>query len=428
MRRLILLVALGCALPAPAIKSDPAGPVAAPHVEALVDGSTLVVGRLPGAATTSLRIVVRAGGFDDPVAHIGLAHLLEHLIFHGTYDLDGRTLFARVREAGGYVNAFTSTESTVYVLDAPREEFAPLAAAMLRVVTNPALLIANLDMEKLVVDAEHELRGDMTSILTALDVQMFPGASQGRNVIGSKDTRAAIQQGDLLSFYEEHYVPFNTVFVVAGDVEVDAVRAELARSVLWPPVSAPLVRHETSTPNAPSEAKALSWVTATAVGFPLGDVAPEVCTALAGLAELRLRRSLVVDEAVAADVRVLCWRTRGRDVLVATAYTRNLLGSDLPERLTRALTSMHRAPPTPAERASVTRRFAATAAMQAARPGTLADLLAAGASRSGRAPVDGVRDVLARTRLDWSAASAVLQKWVTAKNAVLVHFSPFEET
>ena len=105
-----------------------AAPVAPKVLSAMLeDGTSLLLVPVPGAQQASFRYVVRAGSLMDPDQKVGLAHLLEHLIFHGSYDSDGSRFRHDVRSAGAYYNAFTSKDSTIYVLDSDRGVFLPLA-------------------------------------------------------------------------------------------------------------------------------------------------------------------------------------------------------------------------------------------------------------------------------------------------------------
>src|SRR5437879_13863248 len=49
----------------------------------------------------------------------GLSHVLEHMLFKGTTTRPGARIDQEVQEAGGYMNAFTSFDRTVYHLDVP---------------------------------------------------------------------------------------------------------------------------------------------------------------------------------------------------------------------------------------------------------------------------------------------------------------------
>ena len=132
-------------------------------VEKLKDGTTLVYAHVAGR-DVAVRFVVRAGGEDDPPGKAGLAHILEHLVFHGTYDAPEGVMFERAWGAGGSLNAFTTDLATVFVLDVPTSSFASLTPSFLAMVTSPALPFAQFDREKGVVGAEAFDRPDIISV------------------------------------------------------------------------------------------------------------------------------------------------------------------------------------------------------------------------------------------------------------------------
>src|SRR5215831_1259929 len=49
----------------------------------------------------------------------GLSHVLEHMLFKGTATRPGSRIDQEVQEAGGYLNAYTSFDRTVYYIDVP---------------------------------------------------------------------------------------------------------------------------------------------------------------------------------------------------------------------------------------------------------------------------------------------------------------------
>lgn len=55
------------------------------------------------------------GSNSDPENIAGVSHLLEHMLFLGTKDFPDENSFSKfLDEHGGYSNAYTSTEETVY--------------------------------------------------------------------------------------------------------------------------------------------------------------------------------------------------------------------------------------------------------------------------------------------------------------------------
>src|SRR5581483_9763210 len=49
----------------------------------------------------------------------GLSHVLEHMLFKGTASRPGSRIDQEVQEAGGYMNAYTSFDRTVYHINVP---------------------------------------------------------------------------------------------------------------------------------------------------------------------------------------------------------------------------------------------------------------------------------------------------------------------
>ena len=53
----------------------------------------------------------------------GLSHILEHMLFKGTRDRKAGDIARQIQDRGGYINAYTSFDRTVYWIDVPSEEF-----------------------------------------------------------------------------------------------------------------------------------------------------------------------------------------------------------------------------------------------------------------------------------------------------------------
>ena len=49
----------------------------------------------------------------------GLSHVLEHMLFKGTTTRPGSRIDQEVQDAGGYMNAYTSFDRTVYHINVP---------------------------------------------------------------------------------------------------------------------------------------------------------------------------------------------------------------------------------------------------------------------------------------------------------------------
>src|SRR3954470_3545209 len=88
----------------------------------LPNGLTLIIKRDASAALASVQVWVKTGSVHES-AHLGagLSHYLEHMLFKGTERRAGREISTTVQAHGGYINAYTTFDRTVYYIDLPAE-------------------------------------------------------------------------------------------------------------------------------------------------------------------------------------------------------------------------------------------------------------------------------------------------------------------
>src|SRR5271168_1395791 len=88
----------------------------------LPNGLTLLVKPDRSAALASVQVWVKTGSIHEGrQLGAGLSHYLEHMLFKGTKRRSGRDISATVQASGGYINAYTTFDRTVYYIDLPSE-------------------------------------------------------------------------------------------------------------------------------------------------------------------------------------------------------------------------------------------------------------------------------------------------------------------
>lgn len=410
---LSLLLALAAGAPtAPEIDQGPA-------THRWPDGLSLVVQPVPGARTASLRIAVRAGGFLDPVGKAGLAHMVEHVLLEGPVGVE---LIRDARAARATVNAFTSGSWTLYVLDAPAERFPVLAERYLKLVTSPDFLLAKIPKQRDVIAQEAVFRG-VSAEMSLLDGALFPAPTQGGPLIGTGSSRGDFRVEDVRKYFLDYYVPPLTTIVMTGAIALEDGVQLVERGYLVPPVAAP----PTPAPdilNLPLDQHVPSLLTLVAQGYVLDPADREVCPALAALLELRL--ILAVREAGprVPHVGAACQRLRGRDLLVALAYTTTLDAPELPDGVDAVFSTLGRAPPTREEQALVLSRLARHRERVLADPVALADALALQVAEVGTAEV---QQGLAAARLPpWSRLREAATRSLRRELRFQLEFTPRE--
>ena len=181
-----------------------------------------------------LRLVVDAGSVLEDDDQRGLAHLLEHLAFNGTEAFPEQELIQYLESTGMRfgpdVNAYTSFDETVYMLQVPTDSADTFETGLdvLRQWAG-AVVITEEEVvkERGVVLEELRLRRGAAGRIR--DVQ-FPVIYQGsryaeRLPIGSEDVLRTVTAERIRDFYDDYYRPDLMAVVVVGDVDGDDVVA-----------------------------------------------------------------------------------------------------------------------------------------------------------------------------------------------------------
>jgi zinc protease len=278
---------------------------------------TIVDHRAPTAAVVTW---YRVGSAAERPGKTGLAHLFEHLMFKGSPGAADGVMDKLVEEQGGWTNADTERDRTLYV-DLATGAFVPralwLEADRLEGLAR-TLDQAKLDNQRDVVLNErretHENQPyGMAGIL--IDEALWPkGHPYHAPIIGYPEDLRGATVDDARAFFRTHYVPANAVMVVAGDVDAAAVRAAVDQDfggiaaapapprpavAAPPPIDRAIVL--TAEDNVQVPRLYLTWRGVAA--FSADEPALELLTAmLAGGKSSRLYRRLVVEERLAQDV------------------------------------------------------------------------------------------------------------------------------
>ena len=212
------------------------------------------------AGSLSVRLHVAVGANSESDRERGFAHLIEHLIFHGTPNFpEGSlpvTLPLRGLRSPTDFSAFTSYDETVYSLDLARSD-APARGTALMLMREIA---GNLAFGRGAVEgAKRKVREEIggrdsaaDAVMTARNAFFLPGAPIARGPVAGTTDEVARATGEALRrLYERHYVPQRSTLVLVGDFDPDAAETEIAaRFGDWQARGAPLP--DLSPPTLPS--------------------------------------------------------------------------------------------------------------------------------------------------------------------------------
>jgi len=113
----------------------------------------------PDVKKASVSISVDMGHFSDPDDCQGLSHLMEHMLFAGSQNYpDGNFLNKLLNTHGGFVNAWTSSESCNFHFDCPLNQFSQALDVLIDMLSQPNLSIEGISQEIDAIEAEFSMR------------------------------------------------------------------------------------------------------------------------------------------------------------------------------------------------------------------------------------------------------------------------------
>lgn len=256
----------------------------------LPNGLRVITKQDPSSALVALQLSVETGTADEAPEELGLAHVLEHVLFRGSAE-EGRTKLAgEVESLGGRINGFTSHDRTVYHMILPASETQNGLKILARLSRLPDLEEPQFQKEIQVVLEEWKQGQDNPN--SRVSRELFQNAFRhhpyGRPVIGTPQSLKALTWATLSQFYRRWYTAQNMTVIAVGNFDSEAVKKESANLFSSLPTRGSPVRHRNTEP--PQTEPRVAIVRAPArqshlmIGFPMPDASHQAAPALDFLA------------------------------------------------------------------------------------------------------------------------------------------------
>lgn len=198
----------------------------------LPNGLTVILKPDHSAALASVQAWVKTGSMHEGAwLGAGLSHFLEHMLFKGTGRRTGPEISATIQAHGGYLNAYTTFDRTVYHVDLPSEHLEVAVDVLADAVLHSTVPEGEVEREREVILREIAMtRDDPDSRLwETLFSTAFREHPYRHPIIGHRDVFAAVTRDELVQYYRTRYVPDNMVVVLVGDFEPEIARAAVGR-------------------------------------------------------------------------------------------------------------------------------------------------------------------------------------------------------
>ncbi|WCJ58071.1 pitrilysin family protein [Fontisphaera persica] len=216
---------------APRQRRVASGPAA--RVITLDHGLQIIVREDHSAPVASVQAWCKAGSIHEGRwLGAGLSHVLEHMLFKGTTTRPGAQIDREVQSAGGYINAYTSFDRTVYYIDVPNTGVQVALDILCDIMQNASLPEEEMAREMEVIRREMDMTHDDPGQRSArrLFETAYTRSPYRFTVIGYPDIFNELKREDVLAYYREKYAPNNLFFVVVGDVDAAAVEQRIRQN------------------------------------------------------------------------------------------------------------------------------------------------------------------------------------------------------
>ncbi len=217
---------------------DPRGrqPYAPPAIErrTLDNGLEVWLARWQTLPLVSVRLAVRAGSADPAPSQAGLAGLTAALWDQGTQQLTATQLAEAIDALGTSISISTDSDTTQVGFSAQSSALPPMLELLGAMVQTPRLADEDFAREKKLLWGEVASGPDSASWIAGRVLPMLVFGRQHAYALpdaGFEETLAGLTPEHVRAFYQQHFVPANSLLVVVGDIDIEATTQLLQRTL-----------------------------------------------------------------------------------------------------------------------------------------------------------------------------------------------------
>lgn len=213
--------------------------------------TAVVFGKLPNGLTYYIRhneeprerayfyIAQRVGSVQEEEEQRGLAHFLEHMCFNGTTHFPGNNIVKYCESIGvkfgNNLNAYTSTDETVYNIDdvPVNDNNIDSCLLILRDWSDGLLLLPEeIDKERGVIHEEWRMRTSATMRILNRNLEtLYPNSRYGKRMpIGLMSVVDNFAPQTLRDYYEKWYRPDLQGIIVVGDFDAKDMEKRIQKT------------------------------------------------------------------------------------------------------------------------------------------------------------------------------------------------------
>jgi len=195
------------------------------HSSKLSNGLRIVTDTVDTVESVAIGIWCDVGTRNEDLAHNGVAHMVEHMLFNGTPTRSAQDIVHQIESVGGQMNAYTSRELTAYYVHLLKDH-APMALEILSdMIQRSTFPQSEIEKERGVILQEIGMTLDTPDdlVFDLYQETAYPDQSLGAPILGTADIVQAMTQDTMQDYVRRFYTPDKLVISAAGNISHDAV-------------------------------------------------------------------------------------------------------------------------------------------------------------------------------------------------------------
>lgn len=196
-------------------------------LDQLDNGLRIATEVMPNIHSAAFAIAVNVGARNEEANDGGLSHMLEHMAFKGTANMNAKQIAEAFDKMGGNVNAYTSHEHTVYYAKVLKEYADEALELLCDIMRNSNFDQAELEREREVILQEIAMNHDSPDdlVFDMSQESSFGVQPLGRPILGKPERVSTFSREDLIRYTQTHYQPNRITLGAAGAIDTAKVKA-----------------------------------------------------------------------------------------------------------------------------------------------------------------------------------------------------------
>lgn len=181
----------------------------------------------PQASQSAAALSMEVGSWSDPFDYPGMAHFTEHLLFMGSHTYpEENSYFKQVTTNGGRLNAFTTSDCTVYMFTVNHDAFPLTLDYFSHMFIDPLFTESRIGRELHAVDQEHDKNIENDGFREYMIMKDIgnPYHPNARFATGNAKTLGGIPHQTVIDWYQKNYSSDKAHLVCYASLPIDKLK------------------------------------------------------------------------------------------------------------------------------------------------------------------------------------------------------------